>query len=177
MKYPLLVAYDAGPSVALDSLLIENTGWKGYLCNAGKQLVPDEEVLRSAIENASVVIVGMSSEKTAAFEQLACRIAVEQKKPLVFFCDTFGCYVREWFAPWREQVGAVFVVSPAEVAGAQAMYPHTRIVASGNPAWETFFASPLTAEEDRTIARAGIGVSALRARKSARVSRVVSWTR
>jgi hypothetical protein len=126
--------------------------WNVVLLNAGKVSEPSDNELRAMVIASSAALVGMSSEETARIELRACALAAEHDKPIALFSDTFGAYRRGWFAPFRRFVRAVFVVTESEVAGAQAMYPKAKIVATGNPAWEAFFDAG-----DRNAARAAMG--------------------
>jgi hypothetical protein len=136
----LFAAYDAGPTVALARVWMEGgrIDWKPFLLNAGKQESPSADELVRAVLAADVVVVGMSSKKTAAFEIEVCQKAMAVRRPLVFFSDSFGTWAREWFAPFRDYVSLVTVVVPSEIAAAQALYPNAKVVATGNPAWEQF---------------------------------------
>ena len=135
----LFVAYDAGPSAALQKV-VDVMGEKAhsFLLNAGKVPEPDEATLREAVARCDVVVSGLSSEKSAGFELRALALAVELGKKIVFFSDTFGAFHRAWFADYRSHVALVTTVVEAEVEAAQALFPNARVITTGNPAWEEF---------------------------------------
>jgi hypothetical protein len=61
-------------------------------------------------------------------------------KPFGFFADTFGAWMRPWFAPVRAQANLLFVAHENEVGEAHALFPNARVIALGNPAWDPYFA-------------------------------------
>lgn len=146
---PLLITYDAAPCEAFGRILGERPAWPHYLLKAGTLPAPSDDELMKAILATDVVVVGLSSFKTADFEMKVCQLAKDIGRKLVFFADTFGEWQREWFAPWRDYVSLVCVVTPSEIAGAEAMFANARVVATGNPSWEAFHEAG-----DRVAARA-----------------------
>lgn len=138
MTKVLMVAHDAGPCAAFREMKAGWPNWHGFLLQAGKAERPTDAELRLQIKQNDVVLVGLSSQKTAAFEIEACRQAKAEGRKLVFFSDTFGAWARPWFAEFRDDVSLVTVVVQREVSAAQALYPNAQVVATGNPAWEQF---------------------------------------
>lgn len=136
----LLIAHDAGQSAGLQALLKVRPDWKAYLLNAGKVAPPEPNELVQAILDTDVVVTGLASENTKAFEIGVCLKAMAARKPLAFFSDTFGAWSRPWFAEFRDYVSLVTVVVASEIAAAEKMFPNARVVATGNPAWEEFHA-------------------------------------
>lgn len=133
-----MVAHDAGPCAAFRKMKVAWPEWHGFLLQAGKAERPTDVELRRQIELSDVVLVGLSSQKTAAFEIEACRQVIAAGKKLAVFSDTFGAWARSWFVEFRDYVSLVTVVVANEVAAAQVLYPHAQVVVTGNPAWEQF---------------------------------------
>ncbi len=136
-----MVAYDAGPCAAFKMMLGRWPDWHGFLLQAGKAARPTGEELQQQIRLADVVLVGLSSKRTADFELEACRQTVAAGKSLAFFSDTFGSWARPWFVVFRDYVSLVTVVVDSEVPAARAIYPNAQVVATGNPTWEQFHES------------------------------------
>jgi hypothetical protein len=109
------------------------------LLNGGKVSAPTGGIL-PLIQQCDGVLLGMSSPATnAGLELVAGRMALDHKKPLAFLADAFSAWKRPWFDDLKPYVSLLFVVNEAEATEAKLTYPHTKIVACGNPEWAKYF--------------------------------------
>lgn len=163
MPKVVLVARDAAPSQAGEQLVIvlEQEGVKvaPYL-GMGKPLADRLADALVDVETADVVWLGMSAPEYQAEEEIsvaeyASRVGV----PYGFYSDTFGCYARPWFEPYRSETSFVFVLNDEDKAGALQLYPRASsldtVVTTGNPNWEEFAFPKFTRQEVREKLRVG----------------------
>lgn len=116
-----------------------NPDWRGILIDAGKNPMPSEEELGDAVESTDIVVLGMSSKKTAGIERSAAGFAVSLQKPVVLFEDTWGCHARAWFRDLQYLAQGILVPTDSEIDPAQASFPKAKPIVVGNPAWEQDF--------------------------------------
>jgi hypothetical protein len=116
----------------------------------GKPLAISIPEIETAIKKASAVLLGMSSSLELAKEEIAAgRKAAELGIPFGFYADTYGVYKRPWFKDLREQTSFIFVINENEGRGAKEIFPHAKIIISGNPAWEDFCSPKYSYKEVR----------------------------
>lgn len=157
----VLVARDIAPSNAF-KMVYDELNWRypnipkithklSAFLGGGKQLAASEDEIATAIKNANVVLVGMSSSKElSAPEIFACGAAEGAGVPYGLYADTFGCAVnRNWFGCVRKEANFVFVLNEKEAEDARKVFPKAKVVASGNPTWGAFFYPKFTREESR----------------------------
>lgn len=159
-KRIVLVARDQSPSSALRRLGIAlgNRGWdvESFLGNGKSISVALDEILL-AVRKSDVVLTGMSAnEELAREERAAAREAMTVGVPFGFYCDTFGCHQRPWFAGFRSTASFLFHVNEDEAESARLLFPQADVVAPANPMWEEFHFPRLSYKE----AREKLGVAA-----------------
>lgn len=152
MKKIVLVAYDVMPSQALQKLANKFTelGWDTMsFLGFGKEISNAAEITK-AVASANAVITGMSSKpKFVEPELLAINTAIANGIPFGCYADTYGVYLRPWFKDVRNKASFLFVINEEEAADAKPLFPHSQIIATGNPLWENFCFPRLTREESR----------------------------
>ncbi|MEK7078036.1 MAG: hypothetical protein AAB911_00525 [Patescibacteria group bacterium] len=156
-----MVTRDTGPWLALEKIgkafyeqgILFSMPFTFKLYNADPPGISVDQVSKLVTDEGmgfDVVVCGMSSSPELAKEELAaCEAAVKAGIPLCLFADTFRSWARPWFEPYRQAASALFVINPEEAEKARNLFPHAKIVASGNPAWEDFFFPKYTREEVR----------------------------
>ncbi|TSC69779.1 MAG: hypothetical protein G01um101470_975 [Parcubacteria group bacterium Gr01-1014_70] len=158
MSRAVLVARDRASSQAGELLHKEfrSLGFDevfAYLGNGNPIWTPLRDI-RYVVEDADVLWLGMSSspelsEPELAAAEAAFRIGV----PYGFYSDTFGCYARPWFAPYRDKASFVFVLNDEEKTAAEQLFPRAtalgNVVATGNPNWEEFAFPRVTRQQVR----------------------------
>ncbi len=143
MAKTLLVAHDLNPSTCLEALAPLVSDREVFLGFGGKSATQIARLTEDDVRAAQFVLVGMSSPaENATHELLALEWARANSVPFGIFSDTFGAYGRKWFEKFRDDCSLLFVTSPREVAVAQKLYANARVVVSGNPMWESYFAPP-----------------------------------
>jgi hypothetical protein len=153
--YCALVARDIAPSLAFD--VVYQHLQKHHYCNVkkylgfGKPLSASVSEIKRAAAGAAVVLVGMSSSRELAKEEIAAVTAAKRNGvPYGFYADTYGMHNCPWFAGVRDKASFLFVVDEEEAADARQVFPKTvRVIASGNPLWENFSFPKLTRTEVR----------------------------
>jgi len=119
-------------------------------------LTVSETELREAVAAADAVVVGLSSQmEFSVVEMQVCEEARCQNVPFGLFSDTFGCFKRGHFAPFRIAASWVFVSSQREVVDARRMFPQAMVVVSGNPTWEAFAHNQYARPEARELLGCG----------------------
>ena len=158
MSRAVLVARDMAPSQAGELLEKEfrSLGYDEIFADLGKgnpipTLLRD---IRYAVEDADVLWLGMSSSPELSEPELAAaEIALRFGVPYGFYSDTFGCYARPWFAPYRENASFVFVLNDEEKVAAKELFPRAakldNVIATGNPNWEEFAFPSVTRQQVR----------------------------
>ena len=143
-----LVAHDRAPTAAFE-LLRERFAKEGHvvldaLLDGDASRMPHEGALESGIENADIVIVGMSTpEKNADVELRAASRANALGKPFGFYADAHGVFTRRHFATFGESASFLFVVNESELKRAKRLFPVAgnlgNIFPTGNPVWAEYF--------------------------------------
>lgn len=151
----VLVARDVAPSAALrrvgDVLSSQGHAVAQHL-GFGKALKSSVDMIVSAVKEAAVVVCGMSANaKLSAEEVEAATTAVECGATLGFYCDTFGCHSREWFAKFRGRTNVKFLfhVNAQEARDAEQFFPNAVAYAPCNPEVEDAFYSTANCREVR----------------------------
>lgn len=136
----VMVGCDVAPSKAFKMLQpaleergIEVVSFLGH----GKPGFASKEELEKATDGASIVLVGMSSEKEHRIEEIAaCELAREKGIPFGCYSDTFGVYNRIGFEDLSKDASLLFVLNQDDAQKAEAVFPKAKIIASGNPTHE-----------------------------------------
>lgn len=151
----MLVAMDAGPSNGLRlvaSELIKNNHNVTTIFGMG-QPFPEgtSEWIRTEVKSANRVLIGLSSSKERAAEEiLAAETAKTMGTSFGFFACTYGEFRRAWFRDIIGYADFVFTVSEKEAEAAKKFSPGANVVPSGNPEWATYFKPALGREEVRS---------------------------
>jgi hypothetical protein len=151
-----LIGHMMAPSVALNMLSQHLTG-RGVptlsLIGAGKSTNLDFSVIYKLFGKANVVLIGMSSLKILAEEELlAAEIAALHNIPFGFYADTYDVFRRPWISrDLRNKTAFLFLLYQEEKEEAQKIFPNAEIVVSGNPTWEDFFSPSYSKKEVRSI--------------------------
>lgn len=139
----VLVAHDAAPSRCFDQLSIAlvsanpTVSKRVFTCH-GKGTTVDSETLRSSINGAKLVILGMSS--TAEFAELELRagkIAIELDVPVALYSDVPLAVYRArqgaWFYDIAQKAKLVLGLLPNEMGQLKALFPVANHHHTGNP--------------------------------------------
>ena len=152
----LLVTCDTAPTKALQQLAdeLKNQGHevRAFLLNAGKNEAPSDPELADAVEQADVVVCGISSEKNAELELMAADYANISSKKLGMYADSFDRWQAEHLDTVLPIADFLFVINEEEAQRAREMYPNLRVEAVGNPEWYKYFLPA-----GRSAARALVG--------------------
>ena len=159
-KSIVLVAKDMAPSQILSLIEKVLTQDNGITVNAflasGKEFSNDLETILDFASDARAVVVGMSSSKELAEEEIAvAKEALEIGTPVFCYADTFG--LRPHFDEvLSHRLTTLFCINEKQAEQAREKYPDLKVVVTGNPAWEQFFFPKLTREQSRD--KLGIGL-------------------
>src|SRR3989344_610355 len=149
-----LVAQDVSPSRALERVGVELVSRGHAVCaflGSGNLIVASRMALDCNIGASHALLLGMSSSAELAEEEIyAARLAFSTNIPFGFYCDTYGCHNRPWFAEFRDKASFVFVINEKEAEEARRVFPKARVAVSGNPIWEDFCFPKFTKDEVRS---------------------------
>ena len=145
-KRILAVARDENPKRGFEALAAVSGGSLQLM--VGKSFT--EEAIKAAVEEADVVLVGMSSSKTLSeIELFAANAAIALQKPLCCYGDIAGAFNREWFAQVAPYAAVYFGASPNDASNAKKVFSNATCYGFGNPLDETMTFSRFTREEIR----------------------------
>lgn len=149
-----LVGQMMAPSIAFTTLA-EHLTTKGVqtlsLIGAGKST--NLKNLDSLVENADVVLIGISGPKELAREELiAAEIATVQNIPYGFYSDTYDVFRAPLInRKLKSRAAFLFVPCEEEREEAKKIFPNAEIIASGNPTWEDFFSPKYSKKQVRDL--------------------------
>lgn len=152
MKSMTLVARDVGGSKPLGMLteLLRNRNRQVYPFLGNGKPIDGLANLPEAVGSSGVVLCGMSSSQELAQPEIkAMQLAREADTPYAIFADAFDSHSRTWLQEQIAGAAAFFVLNEDEAQKARERFPKLKVVASGNPVWETFAFPEKTDEEVR----------------------------
>ncbi|MBX4181709.1 hypothetical protein KW807_02490 [Candidatus Parcubacteria bacterium] len=126
------IAADYGPSKALEMVAeeIRRASVRTLLNLMGVEGAP-------VAPETSMLVSGMAFTATGATKEItAINQAISQGIPVALYADTFDCAGREWFEGVREKINILFTPTKGESKKAENLFPHSNIIATGNPLWE-----------------------------------------
>lgn len=156
-KAVVLVGRDVAPSSCFKRLqpILEKDGFRVDLfIGEGRPLTRGIEEIVSAVSNASVVFLGMSSSfELAQPEIIAGEAAQKAGVPYGFYGDIPRCWARARSGAWFEQLaaGATFYcgLTQADAEAARQVFPSADLVGTGNPLREEMAFPRFSREEVR----------------------------
>jgi hypothetical protein len=147
----VLVGRDMAPSQAFAKLVeekanqpLEDVQISAFLGN-GKPVEASLYDIEKAVQDADIVLLGMSSSPDLAKEEIAAgEAALKYNVPFGLYADTYIIH-RAWFEELEKKANFVFVPTQ-KLAKKASPYYGGDIVVSGNPMWEEFL--PTVSRED-----------------------------
>jgi hypothetical protein len=150
------VAHDMMPSRAfkLISKALEIKGGYEIKARYGRDPESAKQTIESVVNGAEIVMLGMSSSKELAADELfAADLAIQNGARIIYFSDTYSLFNRDWVGD-RFKGATITVIDEDEAEEARKLLPESTIVATGNPLWDEYFIP----KGDRNAVRSALGI-------------------
>lgn len=159
----VLVGHDIASCQGLEALEVElrKRGWhvNPYLGRGKEYDSKISHLIYTIPATTDVVILGMSSQKETAHEEIAAGTrAAELRIPTFLYCDLFNTWARPHFAQFirdHSQLVHFFVLYEESARKVCEWYLGVKAFVTGKPGWEQYGTPPTT----RAEARAMLGIS------------------